>query len=466
MITLVSADWLTLVTDIGSLSLVYCFLLVVYRLYFHPLAQFPGPKIAAATKWYECYMDIIKGQGGQFKWEIDRMHSEFGPVVRINPDEIHVDDPSWFQVLHAGPTTRDRYPPAAKMLGITSAAFSTIPHDLHRMRRSAINSYFSKSSIEDLEAYIHQRVELLCDRLRSSLHKGPVDVHAIFLAYSNDSVCEYSFDYSMNLLEDSGRALDWKMTIDAIASLTPLIKQFPWIIPLVRKIPLLLLRAVSPKLTRILSLQAEMDLEASQAIQRIRRSNVTERPQTQEGKLEGNKPRLFQQILESNLPAHEKTSSRMGQEGFSVIAAGGETVARTLTVLTYHLLANPDLLLKLRQELKCAQPDLLTPLSFHELERLPWLTPVGMTMMNVLHNPEIYPSPHTFDPSRWLNLGPNASQNQHFICYVAAVFRRFELELYDTERMRDVESTRDCFIGEIRKGSRGVRVRVLGERVE
>ena len=47
---------------------------------------------------------------------------------------------------------------------------------------------------------------------------------------------------------------------------------------------------------------------------------------------------------------------------------------------------------------------------------------------------------------------------------ISTIFRRFDLELYDTEWKRDVEINRDCFVGLPRKGSRGVRVKVAGLR--
>lgn len=49
---------------------------VVYNLYFHPLAKFPGPKLAAASHLYEFYWSVV--QDGQFIWVLERLHKEHG----------------------------------------------------------------------------------------------------------------------------------------------------------------------------------------------------------------------------------------------------------------------------------------------------------------------------------------------------------------------------------------------------
>ena len=49
---------------------------VTYRLYFSPLSNFPGPKLAAATLWYEFYYDAIRK--GRYTFKIMELHGKYG----------------------------------------------------------------------------------------------------------------------------------------------------------------------------------------------------------------------------------------------------------------------------------------------------------------------------------------------------------------------------------------------------
>lgn len=54
----------------------YYLTLVFYRLFFHPLARFPGPRLAAISRWYEGYYDVVLG--GQYTSNIADLHKTYG----------------------------------------------------------------------------------------------------------------------------------------------------------------------------------------------------------------------------------------------------------------------------------------------------------------------------------------------------------------------------------------------------
>ncbi len=103
---------------------------------------------------------------------------------------------------------------------------------------------------------------------------------------------------------------------------------------------------------------------------------------------------IFNELLDSDLPAEEKSIERLSAEARNIIGAGrsieilslnydakriypaGESVASTLTLIIYHLLANPLLLEKLKLELESAIPDTEIGITQATLENLPYLRAV------------------------------------------------------------------------------------------
>jgi hypothetical protein len=72
---------------IGALALFYLIAKTIYRLYFHPLSHIPGPRLAACTSLYNAYHDVV---GDGIVKMFPEFHERYGPVVRIQPNEVHV----------------------------------------------------------------------------------------------------------------------------------------------------------------------------------------------------------------------------------------------------------------------------------------------------------------------------------------------------------------------------------------
>lgn len=67
-----TSNWRLLV----GVVLAYYGTLAFYRLFLHPLARFPGPKLATISRWYEAYYDVVLG--GQYTSKIAELHKIYG----------------------------------------------------------------------------------------------------------------------------------------------------------------------------------------------------------------------------------------------------------------------------------------------------------------------------------------------------------------------------------------------------
>lgn len=113
---------------------------------------------------YCCYHDLILG--GQYIWKIKALHEEYGPIVRTMPDVVHVNDPSFIDVLYtqSPQRVRERADTVLNMFVTKLATLPTKGHDLHRKRRSLISKFFSQTKVRRLVPVVNSTLENLLRR--------------------------------------------------------------------------------------------------------------------------------------------------------------------------------------------------------------------------------------------------------------------------------------------------------------
>lgn len=76
MVTMEKLSLTQLLSGLLLVFFLYVIALYIYRMFFDQLSHIPGPKLAAASLWYEFYYDVVKK--GQYTFEIGRMHEKYG----------------------------------------------------------------------------------------------------------------------------------------------------------------------------------------------------------------------------------------------------------------------------------------------------------------------------------------------------------------------------------------------------
>merc|ERR1711881_513875 len=168
--------------------------LAVYRLYFSPIAKFPGPKLAALTRWYEFYYEVVLR--GQFSDHIAELHKRYGPIVRITPDELHVNDPPFYDTLFNKNPKSVKNPWFNPRFGNATSVFSTCDAAHHKLRRSALNPYFSRQAIDKCEDMVQSKIQYISEKLAPYKDDDKIiNLTRVWDAYSGDVIVEYAFGF-------------------------------------------------------------------------------------------------------------------------------------------------------------------------------------------------------------------------------------------------------------------------------
>ncbi|SOV03811.1 related to Benzoate 4-monooxygenase [Ustilago sp. UG-2017a] len=338
---------------IGTLALLSGWML--YNLTTSPLSRYPGPLSArlGIPSWR--FWHTLQGN---YAPALYALHKQHGDVVRIGPTHLSFADPAAMKSIYSlsdGTSSKFRksnFYRSFQVFKSHPSIFSERDPHQHSKRRRAVASAYSMNSLVKLEEYIEDVTELLLKRLDELVETQAVSTDgektktkAIrldpwFHYFAMDIVGELAFGQSFNLLhrgKDDERFLTGVLNLSqwgAVAGCLPLFSS--WILWLF------------PRVT-------------GQPGGSVIGDKTTSRIQTRYAEVQDNggmasRPDMLTKFMEARDPDTKEKLS-MKQVLFtasSVMSAGSDTTATSLTIFFGYLLDNPPCYTKLRQEINDA----------------------------------------------------------------------------------------------------------------
>lgn len=328
-----SAGLLACLTSMGFIS--YLVGLCIYSLYFHPLAKFPGPKLASITPVWLASVWL----GGHYPRIIQKAHEKYGDVVRVAPNELSFNTLKAHHDIYSTPS-RNKKPflkdPTFYNNGdpVTVLFYEIDPVE-HAWQRKLVATGFNAAAMRDQEHVIHRYVDLFAQKigeLSAASNGAGIEFVEAIMWLGFDVMSEITFSESFGAVEASKSHFWVSLLRDgAHASILPaLAKRMPF------------LRFVLPYMFSKSAIEnREKHYAYAKGVVRKRVQKQEEDPAMETADVVG--PVIASGKLD------EASLVSLFQ---SLVIAGADTVSHALTGAVYFLCTNPACLKQLQDEVR------------------------------------------------------------------------------------------------------------------
>ncbi|KAL6228770.1 cytochrome P450 [Aspergillus navahoensis] len=319
---------------------------IIYTRTFHPLAKFPGPFWASITRCWTV-LHVLPGDAEKRQ---RKLHAEYGPMVRIAPNELITSSPEAIKTLYGVKSSTTK-------VGALFAVEQETPLR-HGDRRRIVSNVYTMTSVLQSEKYIEKCID------------ESFDLWIWTKMYAYDVIGELYFSKMFGFLHAGGDHLGY---IDATVDLTP-VQFLAGNMPTYARSLFMLTGIMFPKVRGA--------LKALDNLTNVTDAMLKERAAALESNDASSKPQRAD-ILGKLLDIMHKRGEQVDfeirdvkMESFGGFFAGSETTALTLSGIFYHILHTPRAYTKLQAEIDAAASSgqLSTPhIAYTEAIKLPYL---------------------------------------------------------------------------------------------
>lgn len=187
-------------------------IIVVYRVFYHPLAKYPGPLVAKVTDFYSVY----HAWKGDRHLDFERCHRKYGknillpqitfqltaptgPVFRFGPNRLSFNTQTALQTINSAKANTKK---GEFYHGLITPAgpsiLSAISNDVHARKRRVLSQAFSDKAIRSTEDYTLTHIRRFCEKL--AMTSEPLDMAKWCTFLTGDVLGEVCFGNSFEML--------------------------------------------------------------------------------------------------------------------------------------------------------------------------------------------------------------------------------------------------------------------------